>query len=137
MKTLGNAAVDALAAAGAGMTAFVLPVLADPPRLWPSAPLFPVVREAVEHPRPAAFLGLAVIGLVAGLAGRAPWALLGLASMALFPVCTMAEIAADGRSHNLFPLEFVMYAVYALPAVGGAAAGRTVRRLVRREPRTA
>ena len=34
----------------------------------------------------------------------------------------MAEIMVDGGSHNLWPLEFVMYAMIALaPAVGAAA----------------
>jgi hypothetical protein len=137
MSRLSRVPAELVAIAAAGMVAFLLPVVLDPPRVWPAAPMFPLAREAVEHLRAASFLGIAAIGFAAGLFGRTPWALAGLATMALFPACMFAELTRDNTSHNLFPLELVMYALCALPALGAAAVGRGLQRTVRREPRPA
>ena len=115
----------------AGFAAFIAPIMLDPPKVLPQAPLFPIVREAVEHLRPGSFIGLAVVGLLAGLFARTHWALLGLAAVALFPLCAVAELVADPTSHNLFPIELAMYAVFSIPAVLAAGLGRVPRAVAR------
>jgi hypothetical protein len=134
LKSPTRTLLELLLSAAAGFVAFLAPVILDPPKAWPVAPLFPVVRETVEHVHPASFVAVALVGLLAGFLGRANWAILGLGTMALLPLCTIAEIAADSTSHNLFPFEFVMYAVFALPAVGAAGLGRIARARLRPRP---
>lgn len=123
--------IEVAISALAGFAAFIAPIMRDPPRALPKAPLFPIVREAVEHVRPSSFVALAVVGLLAGLLGRTHWTLLGLATVALFPVCMIAKLVADSTSHNLFPLEFAMYAVFSIPAILAAGLGRMPRAIVR------
>ncbi len=116
IRMLTDLALTALA----GFIAFLLPVLIHPPASFPKAPLFPAVRAALERPQVGSFIALAVVGVLAGLLLRTRWYLIGPAAMALFPVCTFAEMVADPTSHNLFPIEFVCYGIYAIPAVIGA-----------------
>jgi hypothetical protein len=47
------------------------------------------------------------------------------------PVCTIAELIADATSHNLFPIEFAMYAVFSIPAIAAAGLGRGLRSVIR------
>lgn len=99
-----------------------------------TAPLFPLLRTAVEHLSPATFIGLGVLGLGAGLATRLPRAGIGLASIAALPLAAFAEMAADGTSHNLIPFELAMYAFMALPALLMATAARAAERRFMRDP---
>jgi hypothetical protein len=66
-------------------------------------------------------LVLVVAGVLAGVLARGRPLLGGLASVALLPVATFVEVLIDPTSHNLWPLEFVMYLVLSLPAIGAAA----------------
>jgi hypothetical protein len=127
MNRLGRHILELSLVAMAGFVAFVAPAAFHPPARMPSAPLFPLVRAVVENPRLASFIGLAALGVVAGLFCRTRWYLLGLVTMAVFPLCTFAEMAADRTSHNLFPIEFIMYAIYSIPAILGAAAAQLPR----------
>jgi len=122
--------VEVVITALSGFGAFIAPIVLDPPAAWPQAPLFPIVREAVENVRPGSFIALAIVGLLAGVLASAHWVLLGLAAVVLFPLCTIAEMIADPTSHNLFPFEFVMYAVFSIPAVVAAGLGRVARTVV-------
>jgi hypothetical protein len=124
-----------VAIVGAG--AFLAPVVLSPPAKLPHAPLFPLIRAAVEGPHAASFAALAVVGLVAGLFARTRWYFLGAATMACFPVFAFAEMNADPTSHNLFPFEFVMYAIYSVPAILGAAVSQLPRSWFGPRPQTA
>jgi hypothetical protein len=136
MNTAARSISEVAITAIAGFAAFIAPIMLDPPNVLPKAPLFPIVREAVEHTRLSSFIALATVGLLAGLFARTHWALLGIATVALFPVCTIAELIADSTSHNLFPMEFVMYAAFSIPAIVAAGLGRLPRAIIRarREP---
>ena len=48
---------------------------------------------------------------------------LGLATVALLPVVSLADMLSGGGSHNLWPIEWLFYALLAVPATGGAWAG--------------
>lgn len=62
---------------------------------------------------------------VAGLIFRSlPAVVVGISMLALLPVAAVAEMMADPTSHNLWPLEFAMYAVISLAPAAGAALGR-------------
>ena len=108
----------------AGLTAFVAPAVIAPPKTLPRAPLFPLIHEAVEHLRPGSFLGLGVVGLLAGLLCRTHWLVLGIAAVALLPLCAAIEMFTDKASHNLLPFEVATYGIFALPSVLAAALGR-------------
>ncbi len=113
----------------AGMGGFVLPILFWPPAKTYDAPLFPLVRTAVETLNPASFAAIFVVGCLAGFCCRLPVKVIGLAAMTLFPLAAFAEIAKDGTSHNLIPFEIVAYALYSIVPFFGGLLGRGVRRL--------
>ena len=50
--------------------------------------------------------------------------------MALFPLATFCEMIFDSTSHNMFPFEFIFYAIYTIPAIIGAAASQVMKRFV-------
>jgi hypothetical protein len=131
-RTISEVSITAIA----GFAAFIAPVMLAPPTALPKAPLFPIVREAVEHLRPASFIAIAIVGFFAGLLARTHWPLLGLATVAMLPVCMAAELFVDPTSHNLFPIELVMYAAFSIPAILTAALGRLARKIVSRSANT-
>lgn len=120
--------LESIAIAAVGMGAFVLPlVIAPPSRIYP-APLFPLRRTSIEVVRPSSFLMIAAVGFLAGLLCRIPAILIGAACMALFPLAAFAEIAADKTSHNLIPIEIIMYGVFSIVPLIGGLLGRGLRR---------
>jgi hypothetical protein len=50
--------------------------------------------------------------------------------MALFPLATFCEMIFDSTSHNMFPFEFIFYAIYTIPAIIGAAVSQVIKRFV-------
>jgi hypothetical protein len=122
-------AIEGVILAGAGMGAFILPLVISPPARVYDSPLFPLLRTSLEGVRGDSFLAIATVGFLGGLLCRIPALFIGLACMALFPLAAFAEIAADKTSHNLIPFELIMYGVYSIVPLGGGLLGRGVRRL--------
>jgi hypothetical protein len=89
------------------------------------APLFPIVRAAVEQLSFASLAYLFAAGVAAGLIFRGlnKW-LAGFSMLVGLPLASVAEILVDSTSHNLWPLEFVMYGVLMLAPVAGVAVAR-------------
>lgn len=112
-----------IGAALLGLASITLPVWVGDLRRH-EAPLFPVVRSGIEGMSFLTVLLLLASGLLLGMFAKGRPAWLGLATVALLPVITFAEIIASPTSHNLWPIEFVFYAIASLPAVAGAFAGR-------------
>ena len=73
---------------------------------------------------------LIAAGTIAGVVARGRPVLGGLASVALLPVATLVAVVLDPSSHNLWPLEIVLYLLLALPAIGAAALASAVLRWV-------
>jgi hypothetical protein len=121
--------IEGVILAGAGMGAFLLPLVISPPARIYDAPLFPLLRTSVEGVRGDSFLAIATVGFLAGLLCRIPAPFIGLACMALFPLAAFAEIAADKTSHNLIPFELIMYGIYSIVPFLGGLLGRGLRRL--------
>ena len=109
-----------------GLACVTMPVVIRGESLMP-APLFPLLRTAVEQLNWMPIAALAALGLMAGVFTRLWPPLIALASVAALPVAMIAEIVADPTSHNLFPFELVMYAAMALPVLLAALAGRWIR----------
>ena len=90
----------------------------------------PWMRAGVEGFSKVSALGLFIVGFLAGAVRRdRPW-LWGMATMALYPVWAVVEMTLDPKSHNLWPLEFICYAVESLVAVVGAFIGARLSRIL-------
>jgi hypothetical protein len=129
MRDLRTSEVVALPLASVvGLLAFVLPVFFLRPPKYDS-PLFPLVRTGIEGASELtyALLFLGAVGL--GAAFKVSPMLLGMFCMVGFPVLAIAEMAYDPTSHNLWPIEFLVYGVTSLVSIAGAFAGETVREI--------
>jgi hypothetical protein len=121
-------------AGAAGLACVVAPpylIQGQIQRSYP-APLFPAIRTAWENmaPVPTA-LSLFVLGVALGAAQPRFWWVAGGGTVALLPLAALAEMIVSPKSHNAWPIEFALYGVVGLAAVGGAAVGRLARRRFR------
>ncbi len=107
-----------------GFVAVVVPpyILKSSGFILYEAPLFPIVRSAIENLRlvPTVIL-LFATGAFLGFAYSKKCIALSFATMLFFPIYVVVEILADPTSHGLWPFEIVMYAVLTIPALLGAA----------------
>jgi hypothetical protein len=96
---------------------------------WPLIPWFALAWANARAG--ASMLCFLVLGLALGVAQARRWWVVGVAAMALSPVLLSINIvhdwSHDATSHNLFPFEFVMYAIVASPALVGAFLGSRLR----------
>lgn len=113
-------ALSISAAAVLGLVGVVGAVLLRSDVRHSEAPLFPTVRRAIEGFGVGSLIFLGLAGFVVGLFRRAPWFIIGLSTMALFPLLSLAELIADPTSHSLLPLEWFVYGVETTPAILGA-----------------
>lgn len=104
-----------------GLASIVLPVfiLGDLLKHYDS-PLFATLRTGLEGISAYSLLFLLLSGCVVKLFSDASSWKIGLMSMALFPLAAICEMIADSSSHNLFPIEFILYGFYTIPATIGA-----------------
>jgi hypothetical protein len=109
-----------------GICAISLPVFILSMRHY-NAPLFPIIRTGVEGMTWLTFVILFVGGIVLGLIFSIQPVLLGMFSMAAMPVFSILEMIVDPNSHNLFPIEFIIYAVVSMVTVGGVFLGCRIR----------
>ena len=118
--------VAGIAAAALGLVSVIAPVFILSRREY-AAPLFPWVRSGIEG---FSFLSAVLLfssGVLIGLwTSKRPF-IFALCTMAAFPLLAVVEMVADSKSHNLWPLEFLIYAVISLVAVAGAYVGKSMR----------
>lgn len=117
------------ASAVLGCTAVIVAVAGQPLQRY-EAPLFPVLRTAWEGANAKTLIFLFLAGLIVGVFRRSPSLLIGVSAMALFPLASVAEMVADPKSHNLFPIEWFLYGLATIPAIAGAALGHQLRKLL-------
>ncbi len=92
----------------------------------------PWMRPGIESFSKLSAAGLFIVGLVAGYLRPGKPLVWGLATMALYPIWAIIEMTLDPTSHNLWPLEFIMYFVYSLiPTTGAAISGVLKPRLLK------
>lgn len=109
----------------------LLPVVLSPPAGSYDAPLFPLLRTAIETIGLEQLGLLLLAGVLLGFVTQKRMWLLGLAAIAPLPVAAVLEMLVDPSSHNLFPFEFLLYGLYSLIVVAGLVAARMIRRAVR------
>ncbi len=112
------------AAAILGVIGVVLAGRLSPPPSGYDSPLFPAVDRGIEGLNGLSLVMLAAAGFVPAAFRKAPPVLIGMATMALFPVMSLAEMIADPTSHNLWPFEWFLYGVETLPGLVGAFLGQ-------------
>ena len=70
---------------------------------------------------------LMVVGIVLGFIRPRVWLLSGLLTIIVFPIASLFEMIISPTSHNLWPVEFFIYCVFAIPATLGAYIGKRVK----------
>lgn len=106
-----------------GLLSFCFPVWLFRMPLSP-APLFPVLVTGVEDMSWLTFLLLFTSGVVLGFTGIRHALLLGLGTVFPLMAATIVEIIVSPTSHNLWPIELVMYLLISLIAAVGIIVGR-------------
>ena len=81
------------------------------------SPLFPIIATSVNGISIWSVFLLAISGFIISLFSKIEGWKIGLSTMALFPIMSILEMIVDTSSHNLFPLEFIFYAVLAIPSI--------------------
>lgn len=73
------------------------------------------------------FLSLLLVSAGVGLVGSLPGVFLAILMVLAFPLITFTEVIIDPRSHNIWPLEMMVYAALFPVALAGAYVGRIAR----------
>lgn len=109
-----------------GFLAMLLPALLRQPSRQAMESVHALVRTAVKHVGPWNFVLLLLVGAFLGAISSWRTLVLGAAAMLLFPALAVTEMISDSTSHNLWPLEFLMYAFYGCVVAAGAVLLRRV-----------
>jgi hypothetical protein len=121
-------ALELLTVALAGAAALAFPVLTGQAGRGHEAAFLPFMADVAEGVQGSSLLLLLLVGVVAGVFGKSPAVLLGLASAALLPLWSAVDVVMGGGGHNLLPFEWLIYGVYGVIGVAGAVGGRVVAR---------
>jgi hypothetical protein len=113
-----------------GMLSIILPVFILPDLKPYESPLFPLLRTGIEGMSIYSLSFLFLSGFIVKLFSNIPFWKIGLMSMVLFPLAAICEMIFDSSSHNMFPIEFIFYAIYTIPAIIGAAVSQVIKRFV-------
>lgn len=105
-----------------GFLAICLPSWARARLLWPS-PLFPWVHTAVSVLQQASFGLLFLVGFIVVRVFPTRPLLIGICSVAVFPVLATIEKTVVMFSHRHYPLEFMLYMLLGLATYLGALSG--------------
>ena len=112
-----------------GMLSITLPIFILEDLKSYDSPLFPLIRTGIEGISKFSLFFLFFSGfMVKFFSDLSGWKI-GLASMMLFPLAAFLEMTVDSSSHNMFPIEFMFYAIYALPSVLGASVSQIIKKI--------
>jgi uncharacterized membrane protein YjjP (DUF1212 family) len=92
--------------------------------------LFSLIRTGIEGISIWSFSLLLLSGLGVKLLSNLSGWKIGLTTMALFPIMAIFEIIVDSSSHNMFPFEFIGYALYSIPAIIGAYIAQGIQKVL-------
>lgn len=116
-----------------GLVSLILPVFILSVKRY-DAPLFPLIRSGVEGMSKLSLLFLFISGVFLGMMCPKRPFLVGICTMAAFPLAAVAEMMVDNKSHNLFPIEFFFYGIESLLAVLGAYIGSIICKKIDKRP---
>lgn len=115
-----------------GVMSIVLPTFFLPDLKQYDSPLFPLIKTGIEGISIWSFGLLLLSGFGVKLWSKLSGWKIGLTTMALFPIMVIFEMIVDSSSHNLFPFEFILYAVYSVPAMIGAYLAQGINKVLGR-----
>jgi hypothetical protein len=92
------------------------------------SPFFPMVRTGIEGMSLWTLLFLFSSGIFLGVIYPKREILWGISTISLLPLLAFIEMMKDPYSHNLWPIEFVLYGFTAIPGIIGAYAGAFIRK---------
>lgn len=111
-----------------GLVSVTVPPLLNTGTKYYNSPLFPWVVTGIENLSLSTIGFLFLSGMLLGLlCPEHPW-LLGLGTMALFPILSLIEMVVDSSSHNLLPFELFLYMFMTVPGIIGAYIGSFLKR---------
>jgi hypothetical protein len=113
-----------------GMSSIVLPVFFLKDVKPYDSPLFPLIRTGIEGMSIYSPIFLILSGFIVKIFSDVRGWIIGLMSMVLFPLAAICEMIADPSSHNMFPIEFIVYLFLTIPATIGAYSASFIRRFV-------
>ena len=128
MKTKGIISIVTISILG--MISIVLPVFFLDDLKHYDSPLFPLIRTGIEGISMYSLSFLIFSGFIVKLFSDVPSWKIGLMSMILFPLAAICEMIADSSSHNMFPIEFIFYGFYTIPAIIGAYTSQLIKSFV-------
>jgi len=80
----------------------------------------------IDGLQPISLLFLATIGFAAGLVDPRRFWVGGIFSMVLFPILAIWEAVQNPSSHNLLPIELMVYGVLTVPGIVGGFLAKVV-----------
>ena len=92
-----------------------------------NSPLFPLIRTGIEGLSKYSLSFLFLSGFFVKAISKAPFWLVGIMSMFIFPLAAICEMIADSGSHNLFPLEFFLYTLFSIPSIISAFTAHSIK----------
>lgn len=113
-----------------GVISIVLPIFFFPDLKQYDSPLFSIIRTGIEGISIWSFGLLFLSGFGLKLLSKLSYWKIGLTTMAFFPIMVILEIIVDSTSHNMFPFEFILYAVYSVPAIIGAYIAKEIKKVL-------
>lgn len=69
---------------------------------------------------------LVLSGIITGFVVKRLCVLLGMSSIIVFLLVAIYEIMTQPSSHSLWPIEFIVYFVFSIPAIIGACIGKNI-----------
>jgi hypothetical protein len=121
-------------AAVLGFTSIIVPAYIKPgdKLVFYDAPLFPIFATAIKNLSifPTAVL-LIIAGFIVGYLKSEIWWLLGFATIMLFPVAAVCEMVLYPKTHNLWPVEMLLYGILSIPPIIGALLGSRLKSKMR------
>lgn len=84
----------------------------------------------MEHVGRGQLVLLFIVGMILGLLSKIRPVILGGAAISLLPLAAIAEMAVDSKSHNLFPLEFMVYGFYGCIVAIGVLIAQRIRSFI-------
>jgi len=122
-----NGWVDVLIISVLGVLSIILPTLLQDLKQYES-PLFPIIRTGIEGFSVLSIIFLFSTGFGMRFYTKLSGWKIGLSTMALFPIMAIIEMIVDSTSHNMFPFEFIVYAITTIPGIIGAYIAQVVQK---------
>ncbi len=125
-----NTILSIIAISILGMISVILPTLFLKDLKPYDSPVFPLIRIGIEGLSIYSFIFLLLSGFIVKQWSKVSSWKIGLMSMILFPFAAIIEMIVDSSSHNLFPFEFLIYLLMAIPSLAGAYLAQLIYKII-------